>query len=205
MKHLLILTLLITANTYITYGQTKRDRVEGVYLNIDQFIKNEPEAIGFRLHDKSDPESTIERPHLQRRFCSIAVETEEPVEDVWGFAIEGRAFIKHKNCYFPISQFGRLCTFYYSLEILTSATQDAAGNLQDFKIGSTVMEKVLDVKTGDVLDQKTNSPRIVEIIKSDDFFQDEKIKRKELGMYISRYNKRHPLSEFILDKTVTSN
>ncbi len=190
----LLSALLFIAQFTVTHGQINNDRVDGVYLNIDQYISNEPDAVGFRVYDKSDPESSLERPHLQRSFCTMVVETEESVDDVWGFALDGRAFVKYQGCYFPIGQVGQLSTFYYNRDKLIKVVEYV---LPVRNTRPRLKHKVLVTKTGEILDQDTQYWDIVGIIQSDPSFTGKYIKRKELGIYISEYNKKHPLSELV--------
>ncbi len=189
----LLFLILIFITQATSYGQIDNDRMDGVYLNIDQYIKNEPETVEFHIYNKSKSEASIWEIFREKSYCLIGVEAGVPAYEIWGFAMHGKSYINYDDCYFPILQYGELSTFYF-LEKTTTRLRSLEANYFTL-VNTDIEEKVLLVTTDEILDQKWDFPRIVEIIKSDSYFKDKKIKKKEIGMYIAQYNKRHPLSE----------
>lgn len=173
-------------------GQAKNDRLEGFYLSVNDFIKNEPSKIAFHVYEKSKPPNSSFGSFVLKSGCFIGVSTDEPVGEIWGFTLEGQSFISHYGCFYRIVQYGELCTFYY----LERSIVEYKRPTEDFHAHKTpkVQEKVLVASTGEVLDKKANIRRIIEIIKSDSYFQDKRIRKKKIDTHIAEYNQRHTLN-----------
>ena len=95
--------------------------------------------------------------------------------------------MRHGKYFFPVVQIGALTTYYY-IEVT-----EQPNSPQNYSITSKIRGKVIDINTGEVYDQKGHAFDIVQIIKADPHFQNQKIKAKDIGAYITAYNKRHPL------------
>lgn len=64
-------------------------------------------------------------------------------------------------------------------------------NPNDVKL--KIMEFAIDLETGETYDQKNDFKKLVRIIKADEHFSNQKIKKKDIGIYITQYNQRNPL------------
>ncbi|MEM6361613.1 MAG: hypothetical protein AAF731_16085 [Bacteroidota bacterium] len=177
----------------IVYGQAKNDRLDGFYISVNQFVKNQPSKTGFHIYEKSKPPTSSFGAFVLKEGCFIGVATDEPVGEIWGFTLDGKSYINHNGCYYRIVQHGQLCTYYY----LESSIVQYKRPTEDFHAHKTpkVQEKVLVASTGEILDKRANVRRIIEIIKSDPDFRDKRISKKKIDTHISEYNDRHSLTQ----------
>ncbi len=110
---LFLVPLFMVQGTVYAQFSTHQDRIDGVYFNIEQFIKNEPETVGFRIYDTSKKKAGLNLLLRDKRYCSFEIEIDGLADEIWGFAVEGKSYINYEGCYFPIAQYGELCTFYF--------------------------------------------------------------------------------------------
>ncbi|MEM7109278.1 MAG: hypothetical protein AAF519_13725 [Bacteroidota bacterium] len=177
----------------MVFGQEKNDRLNGFYLNVEQFVKNQPVKMGFHIYDKFKPQTSSFGSFVLRGGCYIGVATDEPVGEIWGFTLEGESYINHYGCYYRIVLHGGLCTYYYFEKSIVQYRQPT----EDFRAHKTpkVQEKVLVASTGKILDKKANVQEIIHIIKSDPYFDDKPIRKRKIDSYILEYNNRNTLQK----------
>lgn len=138
-------------------------------------------------------------------------------KDVWGICINGEPYIKHaindainaplsKPYFYKLYAIGSISQYFvqqreanksflnnnhqYNNQAYTPGIYGYSNSPKKLKI----QEYALDMEAGTSYNKKTDSKDIIAIIKRDDFFKDQKIKKKELGIFITNYNKRHPFS-----------
>lgn len=217
------LFLIIFFNFFGAYAQGKLEYFKefklknGIYLTIEEFRNNNPSLpLSAVVNEDKD--------YLESSLCMRKLEYIENGEifelkakDVWGICINGEPYIKHvindainaplsKPCFYKLYAIGSISQYFvqqreanksflsnnhqYNNQAYTPGIYGYSNSPKKLKI----QEYALDMETGTSYNKKTNSKDIIAIIKSDDFFKDQKIKKKELGIFITNYNKRHPFS-----------
>lgn len=124
-------------------------------------------------------------------------------KEVWGICMNGNPYVRYSEgnilptepCFFKLVSIGSISTFYMQKVENKEPwyTQPNGGMRQLSPSKVKVFQFALDVESGKVYNQKSEANKIIEIIRQDAFFKDSKMKRKELGVYITQYNKRNPL------------
>ena len=56
-----------------------------------------------------------------------------------------------------------------------------------------ILEFAIDMETGEKYNLKTEASKVIALIKKDSHFQNTKMKKKDVSIYITQYNKRHPI------------
>lgn len=194
MKIHTILSAAITLfNCHISMGQNslsanELDFKSGIYQTIADFKSNNPMPCDI-------VESILSR---NNDICAKEIDCIDDVvyesKSIWGLCLMGQPYIKYGRCFYPIKQFGMLSTFYYVQTHKDNYFDRNTLIYRKVRDATIVpMQKVIDVESGEILDQDGQPHEIVRIIKSDGYFKDAKIRRKNLGAYITQYNRRHGL------------
>lgn len=179
---------------------------DGIYLNIEDFKANQPSMpLPGLSNANSDP--------LAGRLCMKNIEyvNNGKVEkinskDVWGICINGEPYIKHvpfdaqisiasSYCYFKLHHVKSL-SLYFVQETVRRNNNWTGNPVPIYAPGEVkvkIREYAVDLRTGITYNLKSEASKIVDLIKEDEYFKDSKIKKKDVMMFITQYNQRHPL------------
>lgn len=159
-------------------------------MNIDDFKNNTSSACDAINYFKN----------YEFKFCESKMKCgdEQHIKstDIWGINVGGMPYLRRNKCFYPLHQLGTLSTFYYinaHAQMMPGIDPQFGGTPTGRTASSKLFEKILDTRNGKILDQKRDVKEIIKIIKSDAFFASKKINRKNVVVYITQYNKRHPL------------
>lgn len=207
-----LLFLIIFLNFHAGYAQGKLEYFKefklqnGIYLTIDELKNNNPSLPLSAVIDE-------DKDYLESSLCMKKLEYVENGEifelnskDIWGICINGEPYIRHVNsdmngpltrpCFYKLYSIGTISSYFIQQrEFNNNVWDNMAGNNQPYSSYPKklkVQEYAVDMQTGKSYNKKTETRHIDEIIKQDDFFKDKKIKTKEIGIFITNYNKRHP-------------
>ena len=188
MKYYLILILL--GLSISTLAQSKAELPtfkDGVYATLDEFKANAP----------SNPVAEIENAHLynpmRSTFCLDKRKSELPdhVFSSWGICYKGQPYVRSaperfetpniferpKLCFERLTVIGSLSRVY---------TQKPSGG-QKLKL----VEYVINLETDEWANMTVSKSKVIKWIKSDPHFADQKIKWKDIDLYITEYNRRN--------------
>ena len=215
-KRAIMAFLMLLTSLNFLYGQEKFEYSRefkfknGIYLSVEDFKNNSPSLPLSAVANQS-------RDYLESTLCMRTIEfvdegfiNEVAAKEVWGICINGDPYVRHgakgivsRACFYKIFSIGSIATFFVQRTEMTnnwgssspfdtpadrySSAMRAAnpGKLQ-------IAEFALDLNTGTAYNKNTEVSEIIDLIKQDDYFKDQKIKKKEVGIYITQYNKRHP-------------
>lgn len=185
----------------------------GIYLTVEEFRQNKP---SFPLTAISNQKDDFLESSICTDEISYVLDGEIKhikAKDIWGLSINGVPYVKHKqneispfrpnNCFYRIFKVGAISTYF--VQVIKESNSSAWGNgLYNPNFGNypsrnpndvkvKIMEYAIDLKTGETYDQKNDFKKLVRIIKGDEHFSNQKIKKKDIGIFITQYNQRNPL------------
>lgn len=213
MKYIIFTVLLLALfNFKSSFGQeyytAKVTMKNGIYLSVDEFRKNAPSLPLSAIHNQKDE-------ILESSFCTDKISYISNGEikyikskEIWGLSINGMPYVNHQekglfkpnNCFYRIFKIGALSTYFIqefkdvnsnSWGLNSFGGINYAGTPRDVKV--KVTEYAIDLETGDTYEQKGDARKIINIIKRDEYFRTKKIKKKDIGIFITQYNQRNPL------------
>lgn len=206
----LLLFFIMLLNFNVGYSQGKLEYFKefklknGIYLTIEEFKDNNPSLPLSAVVDE-------DKDYLESSLCMKKIEylqngeiLELKSKDIWGICINGEPYIKHVNgtltrpCFYKLYSIGTFSSYFIQQREFNNSAWDRMSGYNypysTYPKKLKVQEYALYMETGISYNKETESNDIIEIIKRDDFFKDQKIKKKELGIFITNYNKRHPFS-----------
>ena len=214
-KRGLLITILILVALNVSYAQGHFQYSHdfkfknGIYLTIDEFKNNSPSLPLSAIVDE-------DRGYLESALCMKKLEYVEDGEiyelkakDIWGICINGDPYIKHVNndglkelltrqCFYKLFSIGTISSYFIQQKEANDGFFDRTSgyyNPHNVNRGKLkIQEYALDTETGVSYNKKSETSDIIEIIKKDDLFKDQNIKRKEVSIFITNYNKRHPFN-----------
>ena len=132
--------------------------------------------------------------------------------DVWAICINGRPYVKYnqpnndpfrlasEKCFYKLYHIGSISRYFVEREgkreiFFVPNTNPNLGTTSNYshQNENKIVDFALNIETGEIFNQNTKARQIIEIIRTDEYFKDVKIKKRDLGIYINEYNKRNPL------------
>ena len=176
---------------------------DGIYLSLEEFKNNSPSIPLPSIVE-------VGRNQLGNTICMRKLEyvrndsiLEIKAKEVWGICMNGNPYIRYSEgsllpgepCFFKLMSIGSISTFY-----MQKVENKEAWNIQPYSgmrqlrpSKVKVLQFALDLESGKTFNQKSEANKIIDVIRQDAFFKDRKMKRKEVGIYITQYNNRNPL------------
>ncbi len=169
----------------------------GIYLTWEELKNNTPsiKASLIKPVDGTIPEKSFCTDvlwYLENRF-----EKHVRSNAVWGLHMNGKFYIRFfaedwnpitsNNCFFQLFGIEALSKFFVVEGDL------ALNSVIKRKSKPSFREYILDFKSGKTYDLNKNLKRIIKIIKSDPSLNRERITRKNIHLYIAKYNKSNPV------------
>lgn len=138
-------------------------------------------------------------------------------KDLWGICVDGVPYVSHKfglvlkdQCFFRIFSIGSISRYFTRrdtpMEIgrtpptpsrpggpYTPNIPGSPGNLTYSPGKIKFKHYAIDYITGEVLNMSAGSKKIIELIKRDSHFSNVNIKKRDIDLYITQYNKRNPI------------
>ena len=191
------------------YGQNgsieKYNFKNGIYLSIEEFKSDSPSLpLSSVLNESRDV--------LSSRLCTKKLEyIEEGViqeirsKDIWGVCINGNPYIRHQQggiiqeqCFFKIFDLGAISRYFVQKvktanNSMLSDPNTGFGPPTNNQAKLKILEFAIDLETGEKYNLKSEASKVIELIKKDNHFQNTKMKKKDVSIYITQHNKRNPI------------
>lgn len=200
------LLLLIIFSSFKVYSQVESTKFkEGVYFTLNDLKANKP----------SIPMSSVYFEYSKDKemsFCSKIIEYLDEnkqlqsikSKDVYAICTNGSIYFRFttsgvlnsESCFHKVYHVGTISllfvktntTVYQTTGVNAFGAPQSSGHKE-----VNITEYAVIFDSGKWYNTKSGSSYIIEYIKHDNYFKDTKIKKKDLFVYISQYNKRHPI------------